>query len=220
MISKPYVTYMGFGPGASRYDIRCMKELLGTGRAEMGFMFSREPADGTLQLEELGTLAAQFEGRKVLEVKGSAAQNELLEGKLSSVVSQVNRVIWLGDITEAQVRRLCKGNPTKTIITMLKKGGSTVNHSLAENHHFLLCGSPEETLTAQGWRMPEGDVQFGFAGTIGVENLSQRFGGMKKIARDGWWVDVNTSVKTDGKMDLHKCREFHKALLELSGCLP
>jgi hypothetical protein len=55
----------------------------------------------------------------------------------------------------------------------------------------------------------------GFAGGLGPENIAEELPKIAAVAREGWWIDMETKVFTGFQFDLGKCREVLKTVFPL-----
>jgi len=69
------------------------------------------------------------------------------------------------------------------------------------------------------WRLPRTDMQCGWAGGLGPDNVAEQLEKIRELARGPFWIDMETKLFTDGEFDLTKCRAVLEAVADRSEIL-
>lgn len=78
-------------------------------------------------------------------------------------------------------------------------------------------GSGGRGIVCTQWRAPETSF-FGYAGGIGPENAVEAVRAISAICPADFWIDMESSIRTQDKFDVEKCRQVCEALVK-SGCI-
>lgn len=133
--------------------------------------------------------------RASLHVCGRGARAKLMEGKL--LVSGFQRIQVNGGILALEVEHLCEMYPRHTIITQHHTYNAHLLAVRSLNHAILIDASGGRGISPDGWGQPETDKAVGFAGGLGPDNLAGELQTISRIARPGWWVDMEGKLRVD-----------------------
>lgn len=203
MSSKPFITLTG---ADERTDVHALASL----DAEIGFLYSvqlegREPRYPRMKwIQE----AASIMRRPALHVCGGAARDLLLTGKLQ--VGLFQRIQVNGGISRGEIVQLCDLYPKCTIVTQYRgelNDWAVAAVPLHDNHAVLVDASGGTGLSPSVWTHPDTLKPVGFAGGLGPDNLLVELQRIAEVARDGWWVDMETKLRTDDWFDMYKAEE-------------
>jgi len=118
-----------------------------------------------------------------------------MEGSLP--VSGFQRIQVNGLLEIPDVRHLCRLYPRHTIITQHTPKNRYLMAVNAENHVLLVDGSGGRGISPESWRQPDTAKVVGFAGGLGPDNLADELQTISRIARPGWWVDMEGKLRVD-----------------------
>lgn len=116
------------------------------------------------------------------------AIHDLMEGSL--LVSGFQRIQVNGLLEIPDVRYLCRLYPRHTIITQHTPQNRYLLAVDAENHALLVDGSGGRGISPSAWNQPATEKAVGFAGGLGPDNLATELQTIRRIARPGWWADM------------------------------
>jgi hypothetical protein len=81
------------------------------------------------------------------------------------------------------------------------------------NHEVLFDSSGGRGLTPKGWLPPLRGYLCGYAGGLGAHNVLEELQKIKAVTKDEpFWIDMETSLRTDDRFDLKKCRSVLRLL--------
>jgi hypothetical protein len=111
-------------------------------------------------------------------------------------------------------------------ICRLHKGHNIVAQYFGDNDEILRIDEPNLSILVDGsggngilptrWPKLDTDLPVGFAGGIGPHNMLQEVLRIRSVAREGWWVDMESYLRVDEWFSLRKVQQaldaFNKAL--------
>lgn len=107
------------------------------------------------------------------------------------------------------------------IITQWRPGEPTCCIQRIPNQAVLVDASGGQGITPERWETPgqwETSCPVGFAGGLSPENLKAELPKIMEVARPGFWVDMESSLRVDGRFDLARARQavrvFNTFMLE------
>ena len=74
-------------------------------------------------------------------------------------------------------------------------------------------GSGGHGVQCTAWRAPETEF-FGYAGGIGPDNVVSVVKAINDVCDGDFWIDMETSIRTNDKFDVQKCRRVCEALVK------
>lgn len=182
---------------------------------EVGLLCTATP-DGRNRYPSLAWLqatAAALTGRCAIHVCGRGARQQLLEGKLASLVSHARRVQVNGIVQPHEVPDLARRVPV--LITQHNdKNRGLANARLATNHCVLVDGSGGTGRSPERWERPKTPLQVGFAGGLGPDNIGTELAQIHAVAEGHYWIDLEGKLRTDDWFDLALCERFLTTLAE------
>ena len=140
-----------------------------------------------------------------LHVCGGHARNQLFTYMISDLTHYVDRIQVNGRLETCQLRSLCEDYSDHTIITQHNDKTSGFVHVKNKNHSVLVDSSGGRGIEPETWSPPPTKKPVGFAGGIGPDNITENLNKIMKVARKGWWIDMEAKVRTDDDwLDLEK----------------
>ena len=141
-------------------------------------------------LEDAGHPAA-------LHICGNFARVQLMEYAIPDLTHLVGRIQVNGRIVPGQLASICDVYSDHTIITQHNEGVLGLLGVKATNHSILVDGSGGKGILPQNWIAPKIKKPIGFAGGLGPDNIIENLNKIMKVARKGWWIDMEAKVRTD-----------------------
>lgn len=186
---SPFLTVTG---ADEKTDVAALAKL----DAEIGLLYTETPEGRNRYPRWEWIRETSLELRRAsLHVCGRGARAKLMEGSLP--VSGFQRIQVNGLLEIPDVRHLCRLYPRHTIITQHTPKNRYLMAVNAENHVLLVDGSGGRGISPESWRQPDTAKVVGFAGGLGPDNLADELQTISRIARPGWWVDMEGKLRVD-----------------------
>ncbi|AGG89074.1 hypothetical protein [Rhodanobacter denitrificans] len=191
-----------------RTDVSALQDLVATNPGlEFGLLYSATP-EARRRYPELSWLVATanaLAGRCAIHVCGRLARALLIAGELEELVAPAARVQVNGDVTPEELPLLARR--VQTLITQFNPRV----HDLSQeggvsNHQLLVDASGGRGISPSAWHRPNTGKVVGFAGGLGPHNLEAEASRLAMVARTGWWLDMEESLRTDDWFDVGRCR--------------
>jgi len=174
--------------------------------AEIGLLYTATP-EGRRRYPSRDWIAAAVN-------KLPRLRQQLHEHQLQDLVFRAQRIQVNGMVTMVELQMLCARYPDHTIITQHNLKNIGLASSTIRNHARLQDASGGAGVLAAKWEKNEASRPFGFAGGLSPENLSDQLPQIMKVARAGWWVDMESSLRVDDTFSLDRARaavdSFHR----------
>ncbi len=186
---SPFLTVTG---ADERTDVALLAKL----DAEIGLLYTETPEGRNRYPRWEWIRETSLELRKAsLHVCGRAARAKLMEGTLP--VSGFQRIQVNGGILALEVEHLCEMYPLHTIITQHHVNNAHLLFVRSINHAVLLDASGGRGISPSAWKTPATEKAVGFAGGLGPDNLTAELQTIGRIARPGWWADMEGKLRVD-----------------------
>lgn len=196
---SPFLTVTG---ADERTDVTALAKL----DAEIGLLYTETPEGRNRYPRWEWIRETSLELRRTsLHVCGRGARAKLMEGKLS--VSGFQRIQVNGGILALEVEHLCEMYPRHTIITQHHTYNAHLLAVRSINHAILIDASGGRGILPSGWSQPATEKAVGFAGGLGPDNLADELQTIGRIARPGWWVDMEGKLRVDDWFSLELAGE-------------
>lgn len=184
-------------------DIDALCEL----DAEIGLLYSATP-EGRKRYPSWDWLvsAAKRISRLSVHICGSTARQQLANVQLEALISRAQRIQVNGRLTKAEVETLCGLYPGHTIITQHHPSNVDLTAIDFANHALLQDSSGGRGLAARDWLPSPADKPFGYAGGLGPENLAAELVRIRMVAKDGWWCDMEASLRINDVFSVDRAR--------------
>ncbi len=184
---------------------------------EIGLLYTTTP-EGRNRYPSLAWLqaaSAALPGRCAIHVCGRGARQQLREGVLADLVSNARRVQVNGVVQPHEVPDLARRVPV--LITQHNdKNRGLASARLAANHCVLVDGSGGTGRSPERWERPKTDLQVGFAGGLGPDNIGSELAQIHSVAEGSYWIDLEGKLRTADWFDLTLCEQFLTALTAAS----
>lgn len=145
-----------------------------------------------------------------LHICGMGARVMLMDGRLA--VSGFDRIQVNGIVESKDIERVCALYPQHTIITQHNDKNWPLLSVRSLNHAVLIDASGGRGESPGWWESPETKKAVGFAGGLGPDNLTRELPEIGKVARQGWWVDMEQKLRVDDWFSLERAQECVAAL--------
>ena len=152
-----------------------------------------------------------------LHICGVRARTKLLSGYYKSWAIDVKRIQVNGVVTADDLHTICSLYPDQKIITQPGKpeNDPLVDLVVADNNHCLLIdGSGGRGISPPEWKSPVATKNVGFAGGLGPDTIVSEFLKIEKIAKEGFWLDMEGNLRTEDKFDISKVKKVLSNLNE------
>lgn len=228
-LNIPFITLTGVDEQVTTEQV-C--DLSDSG-AELGFLYTASREGRNRYIERSGRLVWGPLGlarRAALHVCGHQVYVELLQpyacpfeglgnpywswvnelgalGGQPNLLREVQRIQVNGRFNPDQIEQICELYPRHIIITQHNYLNADLLKVRAPNHALLIDGSGGAGKSPDEWVAPETDKAVGFAGGLGPDNLARELEKIQKVARRGWWVDMESKLRTDDWFDVTKALE-------------
>jgi len=184
---------------------------------EIGILYTETP-DGRPRYPSLSWIERAIEtlpGRCALHVCGRGAREALVSGELASLVPQLRRVQVNGHVEPWEIFAFAEQAPI--VIMQWQPGRDSPEFEMATEraqeagdftHQWLVDGSGGQGLLPKSWARPLCNRAVGFAGGLGPETLAAALPCIASSAEGllWWWVDMESSLRTNDWFDLDRCR--------------
>lgn len=179
---------------------------------EVGLLYSATP-EGRHRYPRLSwieTVVGLMPGRCAVHVCGRGARAAMMDGALGRVLPYVHRVQVNGHVEPGELAPLAARFPI--IITQWQPGRDShdFEDAVASNrglcHQWLVDGSGGRGQAPAAWSRPACRRPVGFAGGLGPETLDAALPNIAAIAEGAWWIDMESSLRTNDWFDLDRCR--------------
>ena len=176
-------------------------------RLEVGLLYSASPGGRNRYPSSawLASAAEALAGRCAIHVCGRQARNELLAGKLSSIVSHAARVQVNGAMSLDELQCL-----TPLAQELIVQFNDTNEHLIASKClklSFLVDASGGRGFSPSRWSRPCTERRVGFAGGLGPKNLETQLPLIAEVCGPHSWIDMETRLRVDDRFDLGLARE-------------
>lgn len=140
---------------------------------------------------------------------GAARQNLLGGGGAADLCRRLDRIQVNGAVDDDTIEQLLNMWPGTKIITQVKITDHDLQLPVVRSHvrrSYLVDASGGRGILPTRWRAPKLDVDprqaiftsnVGFAGGLGPMNLREQLPLIMEQAYHGWWIDMETSLRTD-----------------------
>lgn len=208
---SPFLTVTG---ADERTDVAAISKL----DAEIGLLYTETPEGRNRYPRWEWIRETSLELRRAsLHVCGRAARAKLMEGSLP--VSGFQRIQVNGGILALEVEHLCGMYPRHTIITQHHVNNAHLLFVRSLNHAVLLDTSGGRGISPSGWSQPATEKAVGFAGGLGPDNLAAELQTISRIARPGWWVDMEGKLRADDWFSLELAGEVVAQFSSVNVCV-
>ncbi len=145
---------------------------------------------------EAARILSNIGGRKALHLCGKEALMQACHGTVpNNILGMVDRVQVNGDVGELTLEFLCEAYPEITFITQNNKFNEPLLASTLKNHAILVDDSGGRGVCPDTWIKPRTSRPVGFAGGIAPNNVVDVLRKIRRVADDGWWIDMETGVR-------------------------
>lgn len=193
----------------------------------LGLRYSAQVAHGSL--EEIARAATEQEdvvaARTIMVHHASRVQ---MNGRWSEEgptikLAEVARAIKLAEVARATgILSMSRRFPTPRVITQWRPDELTVVEGgvleRMPNQSVLVDASGGQGITPERWQTPRTSCPVGFAGGLSPENLKVELEKIMWVARPGFWIDMESSLRVDGRFDVDRARQavrvFNTFMLE------
>ena len=166
---------------------------------EFGVLLSAKPKAGNrypnpLRIERM----SQVLGRNLsVHVCGASARAILLGGGYDHLLKGIGRIQLNGHVSVEELTSAIARFPEQQIITQYSHAHDALLDLTAtfEHHALLVDASGGRGVLPKSWHAPATDKPVGFAGGLGHYNLEQELPKIIKVARPGWWIDMESSLR-------------------------
>lgn len=184
----------------------------------LGLRYSTQVAHGSL--DEIAKAATEQEdvvaARTIMVHHASRVQinRRWGEGEADFKIAEVARATGILSMSER--------SPTPRLLTQWRPGEPTYClDGLLErmpNQAVLVDASGGQGISPEKWSAPRQSCPVGFAGGLSPENLEVELPKILEVARPGFWVDMESSLRVEGCFDLARARQavrvFNTFMLE------
>jgi phosphoribosylanthranilate isomerase len=175
---------------------------------EIGILYTFDPKDRN-RYPSIYAIHAMVdylssEGYKLaLHVCGSSARHNL--SHIPFIVDHVQRMQINGTLKTKTVEKICLDYPNHTIITQHTADNIHLLSLEAQNHALLIDSSGGNGISPSEWIAPDTDKLIGFAGGLSIENIYDEYLKIKKVAKEGFWLDMETRLRNENDLfDIQK----------------
>lgn len=219
MFRPPSITVTG---ADERTDLTRLKSL----DCEVGILVSVTP-EGRHRYPRLEwiTEAAAYLPRVAFHICGIQTRELATRGVLPVPLLFPGRIQVNGTPSPAEVKHWLQALPNSRIITQHTANNAALLDLCGDNHELLVDGSGGRGILPARWDNPPTHKNVGFAGGLGPENLAGQLVPISEVAAAGWWVDMESSLRTsDDWFDVSRAIEaverFHATLPTLPPACP
>lgn len=149
--------------------------------------------------------------RVALHVCGRRFRDFVLRGGLHQYARLPERVQLNGNVSNAELETVTSLYPTVVLITQWQPGreGPRVTPKNGGQFHQLLVDSSggRGISHATPWPLINTTKRVGFSGGLGPSNLLVELERMKPALRDGWWVDMESSLRENDWFSVGRAEE-------------
>lgn len=196
----PWMTATGVDERTNLVELAEMETV------ECGFLYSKTRAGESKRYprwEFIHQSAAYLPNPCALHVCGGPALNELGLGLID--VTPFARIQINGRLRPEQVSRLCRLYPGAEIIAQYHGPESDNLLTMEEaNLSILVDASGGNGILPHDWPLLDTALPVGFAGGLSPTNMFDQVLNIRKVARDGWWVDLESHLRVDEWFSLRK----------------
>jgi hypothetical protein len=152
------------------------------------------------------------ETKKLLELADDSAALPLLQ-----FVDRVQINFIYKDKQIEQLENLCSLYPHINFITQQNSANADLYEKVqAENHQLLFDQSGGRGIETTQWQIPLGNKVCGYAGGLGLDNVTEQLSNIKKVANRAFWIDMEGKIRTDDWLNLALCEDILKKVSVLS----
>lgn len=145
-------------------------------------------------------------GSIAVHVCGSGARKRLLKSGGALFIHGFNRIQINGRVSVDDLCRVCDRYEVEVITQNHATNAELLNYPMA-SHAILVDGSGGRGIAPAEWIRPITRKRVGFAGGLGPDNLAAELPKIAAVATGDWWVDMESSVRTDDWFDVEKALE-------------
>lgn len=207
----PFMTATGVDEHTNLIELAEMREV------ECGFLYSAGQAGRAKRYPTWDFIlpaALSLPNACALHVCGRIAHQELMAEVLD--VSPFARIQLNGRLTSPQLREACRQFPDKEIIAQYFGDNDEILAIDEPNLSILVDASGGNGILPLQWPKLDTELSVGFAGGLSPTNMFDQVLSIRKVARDGWWVDLESHLRVDEWFSLRKVQtaldEFEKAI--------
>lgn len=206
------ITFTGVDRRTTKGEI---EGLLADDRVEIGVLYSAHPDGRNRYMEEDEILRALewCGGRAALHLCGSLPRTRLITGDIDAMAVLVGRVQVNGVIPPGQVNEICRMFPMHQIITQHTDRNARLLDVPSDNHAVLVDGSGGRGISPDRWVRPLTGKSVGFAGGLGPSNVVDALEGIRVVARDPFWIDMEGKLRDDDDwFSVWRCHDVLEAI--------
>lgn len=205
---NPFITCTGID---ERTDLHAVADLAIPG-IEFGILLSANP-EGRNRYPGIPWLLQAVNAlrrRSAIHVCGAEARRRLMAGEYDDFLRDVGRIQVNGVVEWDDVVVLLRRLVRQRIVTQFTLANSS--HAApwtwygAGRHDLLVDGSGGRGIRPDEWSSPATDKRVGFAGGLGPDNLATEIRRIQPVMRQGWWVDMESGLRTNDWFDIAKAR--------------
>ena len=178
---------------------------------EYGILYTEDPEDRNRYptWDIIYSILHDLKGYNLaLHVCGKGARNQLKNFGLSPLTNCVHRIQINGKLTKEEVEFFCRAYPRHTIITQHNSSNDDLTDLKIDNHAYLIDASDGRGLSPDTWNHKfDFDINYGFAGGLGPDNLEQEMIKIEEYAGTRTWVDMENKLRTDDWFDVDKAKQ-------------
>lgn len=197
-----------------RTDVDALED---TPDVEFGFLYSVNQAGRAKRYPTWEFIKREASVAKynplALHLCGTGAYMQFVTGKLD--VSAFGRIQINGHHPADQIESVCRLFPGKRFIVQYRGKQSDELLKLQEpNLSILVDGSGGKGIIPKSWPLLDTQLAVGFAGGLSPTNMFDQVNLIRAVARTGWWVDLETNLRTaDDYFSLHKVKRARAAFM-------
>jgi phosphoribosylanthranilate isomerase len=197
---------------------------------EFGILLSLTPDDKDeryMTIPEINEAVGYLQGNVplALHICGSAVRHFVLgtDEVVTDLARQFGRVqlnfsASKGDFTADQLSDAMVKMPGKVITQHFPSNSALVDVVTAANHQVLYDTSGGRGLETAEWLAPFPAKVTGYAGGLGPDGIEDSIDAIQAVTGSApVWIDMESRVRTEGYLDLKKCRVVASAVAERVG---
>lgn len=193
------ITFTGADEATDLEDLRWLAS-----KGEVGFLITLTP-DGRKRYPRFEWVAKALQAINnpygvALHICGSGAKRMLFEDDepLAELLESVHRIQINGDVSPDQIVDVCERYEWLTVITQhTERSESLAWTPTCDRHSVLVDSSGGREVLCKHWPSIQTTKPVGFAGGLGPSNLEVEIPRILKVAKPGWWVDMEASLRDE-----------------------